>query len=136
MNARRLAEQYQDYIIERRRWYHKYPELSREEAATRAAIRQDLLDLGITDIREMRSCYGLIADIHGGAPGKTVALRTDIDALCVREETGLPFASVHDGKMHACGHDAHIAILLGAAKILNETKAELRGTVRLLVQPE
>jgi amidohydrolase len=83
----------------------------------------------------MEHCYGLIATIHGGKPGKTVALRTDIDGLPVKEETGLPFASKVEGCMHACGHDCHIAMLLGAAKILQENREELQGDVRLIVQP-
>ena len=89
-----LAEKYSDYIIERRRWYHANPELSGEEKETRAQIRRDLEAMGITDIREMDNCYGLIATIHGGKSGKTVALRTDTDALKIPEETGLPKANV------------------------------------------
>ena len=129
-----LAKENEPYIIERRRFYHTCPELSGQEKETRAHIRADLEAMGVTDIKEMKDCFGLIADIQGGAPGRTVALRADIDALEVREETGLPFASTN-GAMHACGHDCHIAMLLGAARILNEVKGELRGRVRLLVQP-
>lgn len=135
MDIKTLAEQAESYIIERRRYYHSCPELTGEEKETRASIHRDLEALGITDIRDMEHCYGLIADIHGGKPGKTVALRTDIDALPVQEATGLPFASKTPGKMHACGHDSHIAILLGAAKILQEHRDELCGNVRLVVQP-
>ncbi len=135
MNIKALAEQYNDYIIERRRFYHTCPELSGEEKNTRAELKKDLEALGITDIREMKGCYGMVATIHGGKPGKTVALRSDIDALPVKEETGLPFASHNEGKMHACGHDNHMAMLLGAAKILNEVKDELCGDVRLVFQP-
>ena len=135
MDVKSLAEQAESYIIERRRYYHTCPELTGEEKETRASIRKDLEALGITDIREMEKCYGLVATIHGGKPGKTVALRTDIDALPVFEKTGLPFASKVDGKMHACGHDNHIAMLLGAAKILSEHKDELNGNVVLVVQP-
>ena len=89
MNIKALAEQYNDYIIERRRFYHTCPELSGEEKNTRAELKKDLEALGITDIREMKGCYGMVATIHGGKPGKTVALRSDIDALPVKEETGL-----------------------------------------------
>lgn len=136
MKIKELAEKYSDYIVNCRRAYHAYPELSGEEKETTAKLKSDLEALGITDIRLMKGCYGLTADIHGDKPGKTVALRADIDALSVHEETGLPFASTVEGKMHACGHDAHIAMLLGAAKILNEMKSELCGTVRLIFQPE
>lgn len=112
MDIKSLAEQYNDYIIDRRRYYHTCPELSGEEKNTRAHLKEDLEALGITDIHEMETCYGLTATIHGGKPGKTVALRADIDALPVKEETGLPFASHNEGKMHACGHDNHMAMLL------------------------
>ena len=135
MDIKSLAEQYNDYIIDRRRYYHTCPELSGEEKNTRAHLKEDLEALGITDIHELETCYGLTATIHGGKPGKTVALRADIDALPVKEETGLPFASHNEGKMHACGHDNHMAMLLGAAKILNEVKEELSGDVRLVFQP-
>ncbi len=136
MDIKAMAKEAESYIVERRRYYHAHPELSKQEKETRDSIRRDLAALGITDIRDFHSCYGLIADIHGGKPGKTVALRTDIDALPVQEETGLPFASCQAGVMHACGHDAHIAILLGAAKILMQVREELCGTVRLIVQPD
>ncbi len=135
MDIKALAEAYAPYIVERRRFYHTCPELSGEEKETTAKIKADLEAMGITDIHEMEGFYGLYADIHGGKPGKTVALRADIDALSVHEESGLPFASKVDGKMHACGHDNHIAMQLGAAKILNEVKDELCGTVRLVFQP-
>ena len=135
MDIKALAEKYEPYIIERRRYYHTCPELSNEEVETCASMKRDLEAMGVTDIVEMKTCHGLIATIHGGHPGKTVALRSDIDALPVKEETGLPFASRNEGKMHACGHDNHMAMLLGAAKILNEIKDELHGNVRLVVQP-
>ena len=135
MDIKALAEQYNDYIIDRRRYYHTCPELSGEEKNTRAHLKEDLEALGITDIHEMETCYGLTATIHGGKPGKTVGLRADTDALSFQEETGLPFASCEPGKMHACGHDTHIAMLLGAAKLLQEHREELRGDVRLIFQP-
>ena len=93
------------YVVERRHYYHQHPELTGEEKNTRDAIHRDLEALGITDIRDMVNCYGLVATIHGGKPGKTVGLRADTDALSFQEETGLPFASCEPGKMHACGHD-------------------------------
>ena len=78
MDIKSLAEQYNDYIIDRRRYYHTCPELSGEEKNTRAHLKEDLEALGITDIHELETCYGLTATIHGGKPGKTVALRADI----------------------------------------------------------
>lgn len=135
MDIKSLAEQYNDYIIDRRRYYHTCPELSGEEKNTRAHLKEDLEALGITDIHEMETCYGLTATIHGGKPGKTVALRADIDALPVKEETGLPFASQNDGVMHACGHDTHISMLLATAKVLCGMRDQLPGTVKLIFQP-
>lgn len=135
MNIKELAQKHEQYIIDRRRFYHTCPELSLQEKETIQKIRADLIEMGITDIRMMETCYGLIADIHGAKPGKTIALRADIDGLSVPEATGLPFASQNPGVMHACGHDNHIAIQLGAAKILQDCKDELCGTVRLVFQP-
>lgn len=135
MDIKTLSAQYNPYFTERRHYYHAHPELPEQEAKTCAHIRQDLQDIGITDIRTMSNCHGLVATIHGGHPGKTVALRTDIDALPVKEATGLSFASQNENIMHACGHDAHIAILLGAAKMLFIHRDELKGNVRLVVQP-
>ena len=97
MDIKALAEKYEPYIIERRRYYHTCPELSNEEVETCASMKRDLEAMGVTDIVEMKTCHGLIATIHGGHPGKTVALRSDIDALPVKEETGLPFASRNEG---------------------------------------
>ncbi|MEG1931795.1 MAG: amidohydrolase, partial [Pygmaiobacter sp.] len=97
------------------------------------ALKADLEAMGI-EVIPLSRCSGLVGVIHGAKPGKTVALRSDIDGLQVKEETGLPFASTN-GNMHACGHDNHMAMLLGAAKILTEVKGELAGTVKLLFQP-
>ena len=135
MDIKALAQDAAPYVVERRHYYHQHPELTGEEKNTRDAIHRDLEALGITDIRDMVNCYGLVATIHGGKPGKTVGLRADTDALPFQEETGLPFASCEPGKMHACGHDTHIAMLLGAAKLLQEHREELRGDVRLIFQP-
>lgn len=135
MDIKTIAKETESYIIDRRRFYHGVPCLTHEEKETRDFIHKDLEALGITDIVDAENCYGLYATIHGGKPGKTVALRADIDALPIQEETGVEFASKYPGKMHACGHDTHIAMLLGAAKILSEVKDELCGNVRLVVQP-
>ena len=135
MNIKELSEKYEEYIIERRRYYHMHPELSGKEAETCKSMIEDVKALGITDIKEMSSCHGFTAVIKGGRPGRTLALRADMDALPIKEETGLPFASVNDDVMHACGHDAHMAILLGAAKILMDIKEDLCGNVKLICQP-
>ncbi len=121
------------YIIERRRYYHAHPELSGMEIETTKSIAADLRSMGI-EPHFFKKHTGLTAEIHGSRPGKTLVLRADIDALNVREQTGLPFAS-ENNYMHACGHDCHIAMQLGAAKILNELKDKFDGTVRLLFQP-
>ncbi|MCQ2558470.1 MAG: amidohydrolase [Oscillospiraceae bacterium] len=135
VDIRYLSEKYDDYIIERRRFYHAWPELSGQEKNTREFIKHDLEALGITEITEMKNCYGLTAMIRGGRPGKTIGLRADMDALPIHEETGLSYSSRNEGIMHACGHDSHIAMLLGAAKILQSVKSQLSGNVLLIFQP-
>jgi len=116
-----------------RRELHRRPELSGEESETAATIAARLEELGIP-VRTGVGGHGLVADLPGASAGATVALRADIDALPIGEETGLPFASEVDGVMHACGHDGHTAILLGAAELLS-TGDSLPSPVRLLWQP-
>ena len=136
MDIRALAEKYEGYIIEQRRWFHAHPELSWEEFGTTDHIQEELEKMGL-EVHRFEGRPGCTAMFYGGkaVPGaKTVALRADIDALPVEEKTGLPFASENPGVMHACGHDNHMAMLLGAAKILCEVKDELEGNVKLLFQ--
>ncbi|MEH6989752.1 M20 family metallopeptidase [Cytobacillus firmus] len=129
-----LIEAYSAELTELRRKLHSEPELSWEEFKTTQFICEYLDGLSISYKKSEPT--GVIAEIAGGQPGKTVALRGDMDALQVEElNKDLPYASMENGKMHACGHDAHTAMLLGAAKALNEIKEELPGTVRLLFQP-
>lgn len=132
MVIKELAEKYKDYIIERRRFFHQIPELSFEEVETTKALVEELQAMGI-EVETFPDYTGLVGRIRGGKEGKTVMLRADIDGLPMEEHTGLPFAATN-GNMHACGHDAHIAMLLGAAKILMEIKDELEGDVKLLFQ--
>ena len=137
MNYKELAEQALDYIVEQRRWCHQNPELSLEEVQTTEHIAAELQKMGYTEIQRFPDHTGLCAMLRGGKAEKacrTVALRADIDALPVEEKTGLPFASRNKGVMHACGHDCHISMLLGAAKMLMETKDELQGNVKLIFQ--
>ena len=108
-----------------------HPEASFQEFRTTDKVAAALDELGVS-YRRLEPT-GLIAEI--GKPGKTVALRADMDALSIQEQTGCAFKSVNDGFMHACGHDAHTAMLLGAVKVLNSMKNELPGTVRFLFQP-
>lgn len=132
MKIKELAEKYNEYIVKRRRFYHTIPELSFQEVETTKALVEEMKSMGI-EVATFPDYNGLVGLIKGGKPGKTVMLRADIDALPVEEHTGLPFASTN-GNMHACGHDAHIAMLLGAAKILADIKDELEGDVKLLFQ--
>lgn len=122
-----------DYIIGLRREFHQIPEEGTILPKTQARVCEELDKLGIPYTKGSKDS-SITALIEGGQPGKVVALRADMDALPIKEETGLPFASKHDGFMHACGHDNHIAMLLGAAKVLSENKADLKGTVKLLFQ--
>ena len=132
MDIRELAEKYKDYIIEQRRILHQIPELSLQEVETTKKIVAELEKMGI-EVITFSDFPGCIGIIKGSKPGKTIMLRADIDALPVEEHTNLPFASTN-GNMHACGHDIHMAVQLGTAKILMELKDELSGTVKLLFQ--
>ena len=137
MNFKDAAEKNEPWIIEQRRFFHQCPELSEQEKNTTLEIGKRLEEMGL-EPHYYEGFTGLTADIRGGKAGagtKTVALRADIDALPVEERTGLAFCSENDGVMHACGHDCHISMLLGGAKMLVEHKEELAGTVRLLFQP-
>ena len=135
------ADQHQD-VIELRRWFHQNPELSNREFKTAARIAEELKKLGL-DVQTEVAHTGVVALLKGAKPGPTVALRADIDGLPVTEDTGLDFASTETstfagkevGVMHACGHDSHIAMLLGAAKILTSLKDELEGDVLFIFQP-
>nr|WP_302466508.1 M20 family metallopeptidase [Heyndrickxia acidiproducens] len=124
-----------DSMVEWRRYLHQYPELSYEESKTSAFIEDKLKSFGITDIRTNVGGFGIVAVIHGGKPGKTVALRADFDALPIDEETDVPYKSKVPGVMHACGHDGHTATLLGVAKVLYHHRKELAGNVVLIHQP-
>src|SRR5690242_17567005 len=124
-------------LIDLRRALHRVPELDRHLPQTQALVLRALegLDLEITTGRGLSS---VTAVLRGGAhdgTGPVVLLRGDMDALPVTEETGLPYASEHEGRMHACGHDLHVAGLVGAARLLHERRAELAGDVVLMWQP-
>lgn len=121
-------------IIAWRRALHAMPELKMDTPKTEAFIVKTLLEIGVTEIRAGVGGHGVVALIEGALPGPCLAIRADCDGLPIKEETGLPFAS-ENGNMHACGHDAHTAIALGAAKLLVENKDGLRGAVKLIFQP-
>lgn len=121
-------------IIEWRRDFHQHPELSFEEKRT-SKIVADFLKICGLQVKENVNGYGVVADLIGAEKGPTIALRADMDALPIQEETGLPFASEVPGVMHACGHDGHTAILMGAVKLLTSQKDKLKGNVRFIFQP-
>jgi len=129
-----LANQYENTVQEYWHWLHAHPELSGEEMESAAYIASALRKIGLKPIERVGG-YGVVALIEGAQPGKCVALRADFDALSVEEMTDLPFASQHPGKMHACGHDSHAAMLLGVAHVLNEMRNQFSGTVKLIFQP-
>ena len=137
MNLRELALQQEPYMIQMRRHFHQHPELSWEETETTRTLIRELNALGI-ETRTFDGHTGVIGTLHGTKPSATagtVVLRADIDALPIREKTGLPFASEQPGVMHACGHDGHTAMLLGAARVLRAVRDQFAGEVRLLFQP-
>ncbi|MBM7839363.1 amidohydrolase [Alkalihalobacillus xiaoxiensis] len=133
MFAKEIKELEQE-VIAWRRHLHQHPELSHEEQETQAFVCRMLEDAGIS-YETMKTSYGVIGIIEGGQPGKTVALRADMDALPIREKNDVSYRSTKERVMHACGHDAHTAMLLGAGKLLQQKRSELAGTVLLLFQP-
>jgi amidohydrolase len=129
-------------VIEWRRHFHQYPELSNREVKTGEKIAEHLRSLGI-EVQHPVALTGVVGLLKGGKPGPVIALRADMDALPVTERNSLPFASrekvvfngQETGVMHACGHDSHVAMLMGVAEILAKNKAELKGTVKFIFQP-
>ena len=133
LNEEKINEQYGEYLIVNRRLFHQEPELSLKEYKTSEKIRKELDKYGI----KWRVCgheTGTLAVIEGKKPGRTILLRGDIDALPITEIPDTSFKSMHDGVMHACGHDCHISMLLTAARIINDRKDELCGKVVLAFQ--
>lgn len=138
----KLALEIEPYIIEQRHYFHAHPELSMHEVKTTDALAAELEKIGVEFERPYES--GLIATIKGeapnaydenGRPHHCIALRSDIDALPVEEKTELSFASENEGVMHACGHDCHMAMMLGAVRIIHDLRAYLQGEVRVIFQP-
>lgn len=133
MNNKDYLNQLKDEVISIRRELHQNPELSFKEYQTAETITKILTGWGINYKKIGET--GVFVDIIGNASGKTIGLRADIDALPIQEEAEVSYRSRNDGVMHACGHDGHTAMLLGAAKLLHEKKDELQGTVRCIFQP-
>ena len=134
-DTRVLSIEMVEQITSIRRAIHQHPELSNQEHATQALVERTLRDAGLDCISTVAGT-GLIVDIHGTPANKQLVLRADMDALPIQEERpDLPFASGQPGVMHACGHDAHTAMLLGAALLLHQSRDQLKGTVRCVFQP-
>ncbi|MDF2156389.1 M20 family metallopeptidase [Algoriphagus sp. CAU 1675] len=130
-----LAKAYKEEVIQNRRHLHSHPELSYQEFETAKFVKQKLEEIGVSNI-EQKANTGWSALIKGKNPDKKViALRADMDALPIIEANEVSYKSQNPGVMHACGHDAHTASLLGAAKILNEVKDQFEGTIKLIFQP-
>ena len=127
------ARNIHQWIIEKRRTLHRHPELMYEEFKTSQLVQDTLTELGIPFVAGIAET-GVLATV-GNGDGPCVALRADMDALPIHEETDVEFKSEVDGKMHACGHDCHTSMLLGAARILKENEADINGTVKLIFQP-
>lgn len=132
MTIKKRVEEEKEYIIDLRRYFHQNPEASLKEYNTAKKIEEELDKMDISHQRVGET--GVIAFIGGVKSGKTIALRADIDALEIEERNEIDYASKNKALMHACGHDAHTASLLGAAKILKEKESEISGTIKLLFQ--
>jgi amidohydrolase len=131
---KQLAKQYAAEFIDIRRYLHAHPELSYQEFETSKFVQQKLTEYNIPF--EIKSTTGVVGIIEGKNPGsRVVALRADMDALPITEQNDVPYKSQNPGVMHACGHDVHTTCLLGAARILSETKEQWEGTVKLIFQP-
>ncbi len=128
------AREIREDMVRWRRDLHQYPELMHQEHRTAEAIASALGEIGL-GVWSGLAGTGVISLVEGKKTGKTVGLRADMDALPIQEATGLPFASKNQGVMHACGHDVHMAILLGCARILRHFQARLNGCVKLIFQP-
>ena len=133
-NIRQLVSEHKEVVINTRRDLHRIPEVGYTEEKTSAYVAEYLNREGL-DVQTGIARFGVVGLLETGKPGPTLLIRADMDALLLQEETGLEFASTHDGVMHACGHDAHMAMGLGAATVLNRIKTDLSGTIKFVFQP-
>ena len=129
-----LSNQYEDYVLDIRRRIHRNPELSFKEEETSKLILEKLEQMGLS-AKSGIAGTGIVAELKGDSEGKSILLRAEMDALPIEETTDYEYRSKNKGIMHACGHDVHVANLLGVAKILTELKKDLKGTVKFLFQP-
>ena len=134
VDIHQLVVEHKELVIRIRRDLHRIPETAYTEKKTSAYVADYLRREGL-EVQTGIATYGVVGLLNTGRPGPTLLLRADMDALPVTEDTGLSFASTHDGTMHACGHDAHVAMVLVAATVLNRVKDELNGTIKFLFQP-
>jgi len=132
-DVKQLVQEQHEAVVALRRYFHMYPELSTQEFNTQKRIMAELAALGLKP-RPIANT-GVIAELEGAKQGLTLAIRADIDALPIQDECEQSYQSQNHGVCHACGHDGHIAMLLGVAKVLTEMKEELAGNVRFLFQP-
>lgn len=133
MNIKELSKKYKEYVINLRREFHMCPGLAFNEFEANKIITRELDKMGLK--YKVVATTGIVVDIKGKKDGKCVLLRADMDCLPIQETREIEYKSRNDGKMHACGHDGHMAQLLGAIKILNDVKDEINGTVRCIFQP-
>ncbi len=133
MDVSKLVAEFSDEVIELRRDFHRHPELGLEEHRTSERVVSYLKDCGLEVCRMNKT--GVVGLLRGDQSGPTLLLRADMDALPIQEETDVPFKSTNPGVMHACGHDAHTAMLLVAAKILAGLKQQLRGNIKFVFEP-
>ena len=124
-----------DRLTEIRSDFHSHPELSFNEERTAKKVEEILKELALDDVQTGVAGTGVVALLRGGSPGRTIALRADMDALPIQEENNVPYKSQNDGVMHACGHDVHVTALLGAAMVLSRMREQLRGNVKFIFQP-
>ncbi len=131
---RELAQKDAEYVRQLRRKLHAHPELAFHEFATTELIAQELTNCGL-EVKTWEGKTGVLGILQGAKPGKVIALRADIDALPLTEKSGLEFTSQNEGVCHACGHDLHTSVLLGAVRVLSQMREQLAGTIKFIFQP-
>lgn len=129
-----MVEKIYPQLVNIRRDLHQHPELGLEEYRTSALVLDYLKQWNIK-VTQLIGETAIVGLIEGKQGEKTIGLRADMDALPIEEKTGAPYASLYPGKMHACGHDVHTTILLGAAYVLKQLESEYKGNVKLFFQP-